>query len=172
MPIIHTPPIQGGGPSIGTQVLRDFTGGINLRDEYTNLAANEHIEMIDFEPLGNGGVSRRTSFRPLGVSGVSSAKRAKFLFHFNEEATGGYVFVGGRDGSGNDVLSYWYNTAIAETTVPTATRTFTTASGDTRYWSGALMKTRPCRRGRHRTGCCTPSWRTRGVRSTTTSTRL
>lgn len=139
MPIIPTPPIQGSPPPIRSAVLRDFTGGLNFRDNASQLAANELSDEVNCDIGGQGGVSRRGSFRPLGASGITTANSPQFLFHIPDDTSNGYVLMGAQSATGpTDKLSYW--TTITEGTAPAATRSFATASNDDEYWSGALMK--------------------------------
>lgn len=139
MPIIKTPPISGSPPAIRSAILRDFTGGLNFRDNASQLTANELSDLANCDIGGQGGVSRRSSFRPLGASAITVVNAPQFLFHLPDDVSNGYVFVGAQSATGpTDKLSYWQT--LAEAQAPDATRSFVTASTNAYYWSAALMK--------------------------------
>lgn len=137
MPIIPTPPVQGAPPAIRSAVLRDFTGGLNYRDDSLQLAPNEVASAIDVDLSAQGGFQRRKSFRTLASTELDTTTPPRFLFNIAGDNNDGLLFVGGRDGSADD-LSYF--STFSDNAGIAVERAFTHATTLGQTWSGALMK--------------------------------
>jgi hypothetical protein len=136
--IIKTPPLQGSPPPVRSQILRDFTGGLNLRDIGVTMRVNELSQCSDVDLLPAGGVRRRASFRPLASNGLSTTLQSRWLHQVPASGATGLLFSGSRDVAGTaDKVAIWSTSPIVEGASPDATRTFTTASTLNESWSSA-----------------------------------
>lgn len=139
MSIIKAPPLQGRPPPVRSQILRDFTGGLNLRDVGTTMARNELVQCSDVDILPMGGVRRRASFRPLASNGLSTTLQARMLYQVPASAATGTILSGSRDTIGTSDKLAVFTTAVVEGNAPDVTRTFTTASTLNESWSCATV---------------------------------
>lgn len=141
MPEIHTPVVAGGPPPVRSIILRDFSGGLNLRDDPMQLPNNELPVMVDVEPTPAGGLKKRLAFQGSAAFTTNPAYELKGLWFAPNENTDGTILVGARDvTTGNDVLLVYSTTAFALGAAPDKKLAFTTQSDHAQLWSGAFMK--------------------------------
>lgn len=142
MPVIPTPQLRGSPPPISSVFLRDFTGGINLSADDIQLPLNQFADALDIDPDVKGGFFRRSSFRSLGNSGLTTdaTKNVKFLMQFPDDVTNGWILAGSTDGT-HDRLATWATGDISDAHARTSLLTFTTdANTPLAYrWTGAII---------------------------------
>lgn len=125
-----------------SQILSDWSGGLNLSADDFQLARNETADCLDVDPSPLGGIERRSSFRSLGDSGLSTTDAPRFLYHFQSDSDdNGFILMGNTDGT-HDYLTTWATGDITDGHARTQKRQFTTDSTLSNTWSAALVRPR------------------------------